>query len=129
MLPQVLQQIRGQEDVELEFQDIILQTREANAIKHPLAALFKPCYRPQLVISTFIAITQQLTGINAIMFYAPQGFSTFGSGRKAALLNTVIIGAGQPSNPLLSSCLAMDEELALDSTCLAAYLEGHTREI
>ena len=28
-------------------------------------------------------------------FYAPQVFSTFGSGRKAALLNTVIIGAGR----------------------------------
>jgi sugar porter (SP) family MFS transporter len=89
----VLQQIRGQEDVEMEFQDIVMQTREANAIKHPLKALFKPCYRPQLVISTTIAIVQQLTGINAIMFYAPQVFSTFGSGRKAALLNTVIIGA------------------------------------
>ena len=28
-------------------------------------------------------------------FYAPQVFSTFGSGRKASLLNTVIIGAGK----------------------------------
>ena len=78
----------------MEFQDIITQTREANAIKHPLRALLKPCYRPQLVISLVIAVTQQLTGINAIMFYAPQVFSTFGSGRKASLLNTVIIGAG-----------------------------------
>ncbi len=62
-LLQVLQQIRGQEDVEMEFQDIVMQTREANAIKHPLKALFKPCYRPQLVISTTIAIVQQLTGV------------------------------------------------------------------
>ena len=59
---QVLQKIRGQEDVEMEFQDIITQTREANAIKHPLRALLKPCYRPQLVISLFIAVVQQLTG-------------------------------------------------------------------
>lgn len=92
---QVLQKIRGQEDVELEYQDIVMQTREANAINHPLRALFKPCYRPQLVISIAISIIQQLTGINAIMFYAPQVFSTFGSGRKASLLNTVIIGAGR----------------------------------
>lgn len=89
----VLQKIRGQEDVELEFKDIIVQTSEANAIKHPLRALFQECYRPQLVISSVVAIVQQLTGINAIMFYAPQVFSTFGSGRKASLLNTVIIGA------------------------------------
>lgn len=63
----VLQKIRGVEDVELEFADIVAQTREANAVKAPLAQLFKPCYRPQLVISSFIAIAQQLTGINAIM--------------------------------------------------------------
>lgn len=62
----MLQQIRGEEDVEEEFQDILQQTREANAIKNPLAALFKPCYRPQLVISVFIAVAQQLTGINAM---------------------------------------------------------------
>ena len=80
--------------MELEFQDIVMQTREANAIQNPLRALLKPCYRPQLVISIVISIVQQLTGINAIMFYAPQVFSTFGSGRKASLLNTVIIGAG-----------------------------------
>ena len=101
MLVQVLQKIRGQEDVEMEFQDIVMQTREANAIKHPLRALLKPCYRPQLVISIVISLTQQLTGINAIMFYAPQVFSTFGSGRKSALLSTVIIGAGAAALPLL----------------------------
>lgn len=91
---QVLQKIRGQEDVEMEFQDIVMQTREANAIKDPMRALLKPCYRPQLVISITISVIQQLTGINAIMFYAPQVFSTFGSGRKSSLLSTVIIGAG-----------------------------------
>lgn len=64
---QVLQIIRGQEDVEEEFQDIVDQTREANAIHHPLRALLRPCYRPQLVISSVIAVVQQLTGINAIM--------------------------------------------------------------
>lgn len=63
----MLQKIRGEEDVEAEFQDILAQTREAKAIKHPLRALFKPCYRPQLVISAVIAVAQQLTGINAIM--------------------------------------------------------------
>ena len=97
LLCQVLKKIRGQEDVEMEFQDIVMQTREANAVKNPMGALLKPCYRPQLVISIVISIVQQLTGINAIMFYAPQVFSTFGSGRKSSLLSTVIIGAGAAS--------------------------------
>ena len=64
---QVLQKIRGQDDVQREYDDIVEQTREDAGIRHPLRALFRPCYRPQLVISCFIAIAQQLTGINAIM--------------------------------------------------------------
>ena len=38
-----------------------------------------------------------MQGINAIVFYAPVLFSSIGSGHTAALLNTVIIGAGTNS--------------------------------
>ena len=64
---QVLQKIRGQEDVEIEYQDIVTNTRLAETYKHPIAALFKPCYRPYLIISLLVGFFQQLTGINAIM--------------------------------------------------------------
>ncbi len=53
-------------------------------------------------VSDFMLIATAALQINAIMFYAPQVFSTFGSGRKAALLNTVIIGAGETHLLLLS---------------------------
>ena len=36
---------------------------------------------------------QQFTGINAVIFYAPQLFNSLGSGSDSALLSTVIIGA------------------------------------
>lgn len=64
---QVLQKIRGQEDVEMELQDIVSNTRLANAFKHPMLAIFKRCYRPYMLISVLIGFFQQLTGINAIM--------------------------------------------------------------
>ena len=51
----------------MEFQDILLNTRQDALVKHPMKELFKPCYRPYLVISAGIALFQQLTGINAIM--------------------------------------------------------------
>jgi lysylphosphatidylglycerol synthetase-like protein (DUF2156 family) len=50
-------------------------------------------FRPQLTLNILIPFFQQLTGINAIMFYAPMLFDSLGSGSEAALLNTVIIGA------------------------------------
>ena len=52
--------------------------------------------------------TQKLNSFSFCRFYAPQLFSTFGSGRKTALLQTVIIGAGQhlicslSSNPFMA---------------------------
>lgn len=52
-------------------------------------------YRPQLIISLLFMMFQQFTGINAIIFYAPVLFNSLGSGHTSALLNTVIIGAGE----------------------------------
>ena len=50
-------------------------------------------YRPQLATCIVVPFFQQLTGINAVMFYAPQLFASFGSGQGEALLATLIIGA------------------------------------
>lgn len=88
----VLQRIRGVDDVSIEMQDIQSAVRAADALPNPYRTILMRRYRPQLVICILIPIFQQFTGINAIMFYAPQLFATIGSG-DAALLNTVIIGA------------------------------------
>ena len=50
-------------------------------------------YRPQLATCIVVPFFQQLTGINAVMFCAPQLFASFGSGQGEALLATLIIGA------------------------------------
>jgi len=53
-------------------------------------------WKPQLRIVTFIGITlaffSQITGINAIMYYAPEIFKATGDGVKSALLQTIVIG-------------------------------------
>lgn len=55
--------------------------------------MFTRKYSPMLIVTVLISMFQQLTGINAIMFYVPIIFSSLGSGRSAALMNTCIIGA------------------------------------
>ena len=93
----MLSKIRGTPDVDEELSDITEAARISNLAPHPMRNLFKPQYRPQLTISLLFMMFQQFTGINAIIFYSPVLFNTIGSGHTAALLNTVIIGAGETS--------------------------------
>lgn len=92
---QVLSRIRGTPHVEEELEDMAEAARVSNLAPHPMRNLFKAQYRPQLIISLMFMMFQQFTGINAIIFYAPVLFNSIGSGHTAALLNTVIIGAGE----------------------------------
>jgi SP family arabinose:H+ symporter-like MFS transporter len=54
--------------------------------------LFLPRYRKVLVMGTFIAIFQQITGINAILYYAPEIFKNTGVSASIASIQTIAIG-------------------------------------
>ncbi|AOX19826.1 sugar porter family MFS transporter [Kozakia baliensis] len=71
-----------------ELQEII----DAHDEQAPISELFKPWVRPALVASVGIALLCQLTGINAVMYYAPTIFSNAGFGEGAALLTSVAVG-------------------------------------
>lgn len=88
----VLKKIRGVDNVDEEFDDMVEDTRTAALITNPWTNIIKKRYRPQLTLSVMIPTFQQFTGINAIMFYTPVLFSSLGTGHKGALLNAVIIG-------------------------------------
>ncbi|KAJ0253169.1 Sugar transport protein 13 [Hirschfeldia incana] len=89
----VLRKIRGTDNVEPEFADLLEASRLAKEVKHPFRNLLQRRNRPQLVIAVALQIFQQCTGINAIMFYAPVLFSTLGFGNDAALYSAVVTGA------------------------------------
>lgn len=89
----VLRKIRGTEKIEPEFLELVEASRAAKQVKHPFRNLLKRRNRPQLVIAVALQIFQQLTGINAIMFYAPVLFDTLGFHSDAALYSAVITGA------------------------------------
>ncbi|KAI3888018.1 hypothetical protein MKW92_029266 [Papaver armeniacum] len=88
----MLQKIRGNQEVEEEFQDLIEASEAAKKIEHPWRNILQPRYRPQLIMSIMIPFFQQFTGINVIMFYAPVLFKTIGFGDDAALMSAVITG-------------------------------------
>jgi len=75
-------------------------TLELDAIEHSLAISERPRYREvfskkmryMLWIGVLLAIFQQVTGINAIMYYAPLIFKDLGNSMNSALIQTAIIG-------------------------------------
>ncbi|PHU17039.1 Sugar transport protein 7 [Capsicum chinense] len=89
----MLQRVRGTNDVQAEFDDLILASEIAKSIKHPFKNILQRKYRPQLVMAIAIPFFQQVTGINVIAFYAPVLFRTIGLGESAALLSAVVTGA------------------------------------
>ncbi|KAM7485558.1 hypothetical protein LguiA_001567 [Lonicera macranthoides] len=89
----VLKRIRGIDNIEPEYLEIVEASRIAKAVKHPFRNLLMRRNRPQLIIAVALQIFQQCTGINAIMFYAPVLFNTLGFGNDAALYSAVITGA------------------------------------
>ncbi|XP_031374148.1 sugar transport protein 10-like [Punica granatum] len=88
----MLQKIRGTENVDAEFEDLIAASEAAQKVQQPWKNMFLPRYRPQLVICSLIPFFQQITGINVIMFYAPVLFKTLGFGNKASLMSAAITG-------------------------------------
>lgn len=68
--------------------------REAIAAESgSLGLLFKPGMRIVLAIGVMLAVLQQVTGINVILYYAPVIFKKLGSATDVAFLQTVVIGA------------------------------------
>jgi SP family arabinose:H+ symporter-like MFS transporter len=57
-----------------------------------LAELFSPGLRMALIVGVVLALFSQITGINAIIYYAPEIFKSIGFGAESAFLQTVIIG-------------------------------------
>ena len=61
--------------------------------KGGIAVLFQPKYRNVLIIGVLIAVFQQITGINSILYYAPVIFKETGLSNASSLIQTIGIGA------------------------------------
>jgi sugar porter (SP) family MFS transporter len=97
-----LVKIRGTDDVDTEFRDIVAASEASDKVKHPWKTLLERKYRPQLVFAILIPFFQQFTGLNVITFYAPILFRTIGFGSQASLMSAAIIGSFKPISTLIS---------------------------
>ena len=85
----ILSRVDGYEFAKTELAEI------KEAITHEsgsLAQLFQPGMKIVLAIAIVLAILQQVTGINAVLYYAPEIFKNIGYGTADALLRTVGMG-------------------------------------
>ena len=57
-----------------------------------LRALFAPALKFVLLLGIVIAIVQQITGINAVFFYAPMIFEQSGIGTNASFVQAILVG-------------------------------------
>ncbi|KDP35799.1 hypothetical protein JCGZ_10435 [Jatropha curcas] len=91
-----LKKIRGVDDVEKEFAEISNAVEFAKQIKHPFRNLMSRYNRPQLICGSLTQFFQQVTGVTAVMFYAPVLFLTMGFGDDASLLAAVVANTVKP---------------------------------
>ena len=80
----------GADDVERKIAEIRTSLGESGeSLKEPF---FRRAYLRPILLAVAIAMFNQLSGINALMYYAPHIFKMAGAGAESALLQTVAIG-------------------------------------
>ncbi|NNV54855.1 sugar porter family MFS transporter [Limnovirga soli] len=72
--------------------DSIMAGHEHDAEKHVKEPLFQKKYNFPIILAVLFAIFNQVSGINAIIYYAPRIFEMTGLGESSSLLSTAGIG-------------------------------------
>ena len=85
----ILTKIEGETSARYEMKAIQETVKEKSA---SVRELFKPGLRFVLFIGIMLAIFQQATGINSVIYYAPEIFKLVGLSTNTALLQTAIVG-------------------------------------
>ena len=65
---------------------------DKNIVKGAITDLLKPSMRLVMIVGISIAILQQITGINAVFFYAPMIFEQTGLGTDASFMQAILVG-------------------------------------
>ncbi len=74
------------------IQEIQDSLKEARGVKKNQVSLRSPLLFAILVIGTFVAAAQQLTGINVIMYYTPEILKPITGSTENALFQTTFVG-------------------------------------
>jgi len=89
----VLIKIHGEEQAKIEFNEINDSlNKEITAEKAKWSEVFSSRMKTVLIIGFGLAFFQQITGINAIFYYAPMIFEMAGGGQDSAFLQAAMLG-------------------------------------
>ncbi|WP_407531963.1 sugar porter family MFS transporter [Elizabethkingia meningoseptica] len=86
----ILGLINGQEKAQQELETINTSLNKDTAFS--VSSIAEPKLRKKLTVGILLAIFSQATGINAIMYYAPEIFKSAGAGSGLALTQTIFVG-------------------------------------
>ena len=85
----ILTKVNGPELAPVVYNEIMETVQQETGT---LKELFRPGLRMAMGVGVILALFSQITGINAIIYYAPEIFKSAGFGAESALVQTVIIG-------------------------------------
>jgi sugar porter (SP) family MFS transporter len=86
----VLRRLRENDDeIDAEIREVQDVSRQEGSYRD----LISPKVRPLLLVGVLLAVFQQITGINTVIYYAPTLLQGAGLGNNAALLANVVNGA------------------------------------
>ncbi|MEM9335277.1 MAG: MFS transporter [Pseudomonadota bacterium] len=89
----VLARIRPAERVESTLKEILDSGSDAGrSVLYRIREILSPKLRLAIVIGVVVGVIQQVTGINAVYFYAPSIFEQSGVGTNAAFAQATLIG-------------------------------------
>lgn len=89
----VLSRAHGAELAEAELAEVRTSlAREANTPKAPWRELWSPALRGVMSIGLTVAVLQQITGMNAVLSYAPVIFQNAGANADAAFMQAAYVG-------------------------------------
>lgn len=82
----------GVEDADAEIASIIKSNQHESPIGKKAVAFFSNKHKVIISLAFLVAFFNQLSGINFILYYAPEILSKIGLGAKDSLLNSIAIG-------------------------------------
>jgi MFS transporter, SP family, arabinose:H+ symporter len=90
---QTMDRLFGEDEAGKQVADVV-KSLEADRLKDKVSVreIFQPALRYVLIIGVSLAILQQITGINAVFFYAPMIFEQSGIGTDASFMQAILVG-------------------------------------
>jgi sugar porter (SP) family MFS transporter len=90
---EIMKKVTNEEDAKEQLKAVHTSVAaDVEKEKVSIKELFKPAMKLVLTIGIGLAILQQITGMNAVLFYAPMIFEQSGIGTDASFIQAILVG-------------------------------------